>query len=85
MNEAPEDMHEVADSAPDKRPWQYSLRSLFVLTTICAVLCSLATSLGPFSLLFPLLLLPAWDSMREHRPTGRSRQPKESRTKVTQE
>ena len=71
MNEVPENSHQAADSAPDERPWQYSLRSLFVLTTIVAVLCSLARSLGPFVLLFPLLLLPAWDIMQTGDQDGR--------------
>lgn len=72
MDEAPENRREVAHSAADHRPWQFSLAALFVLTTICAILCSLAKSIGPFGLLLPLLLLPVWDILR-YRSTRGSR------------
>ena len=74
MNEAPENELDVVDSAPNKRPWQFSLRSLFVLTTIFAVAGSFSTKFGPFVILLPLLLLPYWDIISEGRSSRESGQ-----------
>ncbi len=66
MEEISESNQQAGDSEAEKRPWQFSLWSLMVLTTLFAVLCSLLKSLGLllFTLLF-LLLLPVWDIIRE--------------------
>ena len=44
MEEIREDAPPPLDAPPPKPPWQYSLRSLFVLTTVCALLLSAATT-----------------------------------------
>jgi hypothetical protein len=43
-------------STLDRRPWQFSLRSLFVLTAICAGMCSTVKTLPPTALLLVLYL-----------------------------
>ncbi len=74
MNEALQNREQAVDSAPAGRPWQFSLRSLFVLTAIFAVACSLSTKLGAFVILLPLLLLPYWDIISKDRPNRAARQ-----------
>ncbi|MGO8691611.1 MAG: hypothetical protein ACLQLG_18485 [Thermoguttaceae bacterium] len=66
MEETSENNRQAGDSEAERRPWQFSLWSLMVLTTLLAVLCSLVKSLGLllFTLLF-LLLLPVWDILQE--------------------
>ncbi len=64
MEEISESNQQAGDSEAEKRPWQFSLWSLMVLTTLFAVLCSLLKSLG--LLLFTLLFLAAFARLGYH-------------------
>ncbi len=55
MPEQSKDDRHDHPSPPEKRPWQFSLRSLFVLTTFVAVLLSLAVT-SPSSVVLCLVL-----------------------------
>ncbi len=85
MKEALENSQQASDAASDRRPWQFSLGSLFLLTTIFAVACSLSTKLGLFVILLPLLLLPYWDIISHRRSKRESRQQQKSTAKAAQE
>jgi len=60
-NEQSQDERQVRASPSGKRPWQFSLRSLFILTTAVAVVLSLAVTFRPvaFFLFASALMLVA--------------------------
>ena len=63
MNEPSQpSQNQVNRRESEKRPWQFSLRALFVLTAACAVLLSIATTFPVFaSLVAAFVILPvAW-------------------------
>ena len=64
MEETSDNNRQAGDAEAQKRPWQFSLWSLMVLTTLFAVLCSLVKSLG--LLLFTLLFRVAPARLGHH-------------------
>jgi hypothetical protein len=56
MSEKLQDDRQVCLSSPKRRPWQFSLRSLFVLTTVVAVLLSLAKVFPAFGLILAAIV-----------------------------
>jgi hypothetical protein len=51
MEEMPQDRHQVDDLPLGQRPWQFTLRSMFILTTIFAVLLSMARMFPVFGVI----------------------------------
>lgn len=60
MEENPENGHQIGSPAGEKRPWQFSLWTLFVFVTSCAVVLSIANTpvLAAFCCLYSFVWLP---------------------------
>ena len=62
MDDGPDRDNKVGEPGSDERPWQFSLRALFVVTAVVAVLCSIFASIPlAFIILFFILLTATWD------------------------